>query len=47
VLVLRGRSYRVHGEFGEGTSAGSVFLPGFELSVESVLAAGKTGRRAR
>jgi Uma2 family endonuclease len=47
VLALGGMSYRVHGEFGAGTAACSVLLPGFELLVESVLAAGKTGRLAR
>jgi Uma2 family endonuclease len=40
VLTLRGRSYRLHGEFGSGTQATSVLLPDFGVSVDEVLAAG-------
>jgi Uma2 family endonuclease len=38
VLTLRGKTYRVHGDFGPGDEATSVRLPGFKLSVDTVLA---------
>jgi len=44
VLVLDGQSYRVHGEFGPGTQANSVLLPGFAVAVEAVFAAGRDSR---
>jgi Uma2 family endonuclease len=37
VLVLDGTTYRVHGEFGPGSHATSVLLPGFTLAVDTVL----------
>jgi Uma2 family endonuclease len=40
VLVLQGRAYKLHGEFGPGTQATSVLLPGFNVSVDEVLSAG-------
>jgi Uma2 family endonuclease len=40
VLTLHGKSYKVHGDFGPGTKATSVLLPGFSVSVDEVLAAG-------
>jgi Uma2 family endonuclease len=36
VLTLRGAAYEVHGEFGPGTTATSVLLPGFEVHVAEV-----------
>jgi Uma2 family endonuclease len=41
VLTLDGTAYRVHGEFGPGTEATSVLLPGFAVSVDAVFAAGQ------
>ena len=41
VLTLEGTAYRVHGEFGTGTTASSVLLPGFSASVDAVFAAGQ------
>ncbi len=38
VLTLDGRAYKVHGEFGPGSLATSVLLPGFAVSVDAVLA---------
>jgi Uma2 family endonuclease len=46
VLTLRGRTYRLHGEFGPGTQATSVLLPGFTVSVDDVFAAGRKSRMA-
>jgi Uma2 family endonuclease len=40
VLTLNGASYRVHGEFGPGSQATSLLLPGFVVDVSAVLAAG-------
>jgi Uma2 family endonuclease len=40
VLTLDGQSYRVHGDFGPGTEASSVLLPGFGVSVDAVFASG-------
>jgi Uma2 family endonuclease len=40
VLTLEGQRYVVHGEFGEGTLASSVLLPGFEVSVSETFLAG-------
>jgi Uma2 family endonuclease len=45
VLTLRGRSYRLHGEFGPGMQATSALLPGFSVSVDAVLAAGAGKRK--
>ncbi len=41
VLRLTGEAYTVHGEFGRGTKAQSALLPGFEVSVDEVWAAGR------
>jgi Uma2 family endonuclease len=41
VLTLDGDDYRVHGEFGPGSQATSVLLPGFAVDVSAVLAAGE------
>lgn len=41
VLTLDGTAYRVHGEFGPGTQATSVLLPGFAVAVDAVFAAGQ------
>lgn len=40
VLILEGPEYRVHGEFGVGTTATSVLLTGFEVSVDSIFLLG-------
>ena len=40
VLRLRGKAYKLHGDFGPGTQATSVLLPGFAVAVSEVLAAG-------
>jgi Uma2 family endonuclease len=37
VLTLRGKSYDIHGEFGPGTKATSVLLPGFAVPVDDVV----------
>jgi len=39
VLALDGSTCRVHGEFGRGTVATSVLLPGFTISADAVFAA--------
>jgi Uma2 family endonuclease len=39
VLTLDGASYRVHGEFGAGTQATSLLLPGLSVPVDDVFAA--------
>src|SRR5262245_2658946 len=39
VLILRGKSYRRHGEFKPGEQATSVLLPGFAVAVSDVFAA--------
>ena len=39
VLVLRGKSYRRHGDFKPGDRATSVLLPGFAVAVSDVFAA--------
>jgi Uma2 family endonuclease len=44
VLCLEGDSYRVHGVFGAGAQATSVLLPGFEVAVDAVFAAGTAER---
>lgn len=36
VLTLRDAAYEVHGEFGPGSTATSVLLPGFEVNVSEV-----------
>jgi Uma2 family endonuclease len=41
VLTLKGRKYRVHGEFSRGQKATSVLLPGFTIDVTAAFAAGK------
>jgi len=38
VLVLRGTSYQVHGDFGPGMQATSVVLQGFGVAVDALLA---------
>jgi Uma2 family endonuclease len=38
VLKLRGKSYRVHGDFKPGEHATSALLPGFSVAVDEVLA---------
>ena len=43
VLVLEGRTYRVHGEFGRGTMAASALLPNFAIGVDNVFAPGQRG----
>jgi Uma2 family endonuclease len=43
VLTLRGKNYKVH-EFRPGKIATSMFLPGFSMAVDVVLAAGKAKR---
>jgi Uma2 family endonuclease len=40
VLTLEGRTYKLHGEFGPGTTATSMLLPAFAVSVDEVFAAG-------
>ena len=45
VLALDAGAYRVHGEFSPGRTATSVLLPGFEVEVDSVFAAGQTDQR--
>lgn len=37
ILTLKGKAYRVHGDFGCGARAAGVLLPGFVVSVDSVL----------
>jgi Uma2 family endonuclease len=44
VLSLKGNEYRQHGEFGPGTSATSILLPGFEVDVSSAFAAANPAR---
>jgi Uma2 family endonuclease len=41
VLVLKGKQYRVHGEFAPGQQATSVLLDGFAADVSAVFDAGK------
>lgn len=41
VLVLDGTAYREHGSFAPGQRASSVLLPGFEVAVADVFAAGQ------
>jgi Uma2 family endonuclease len=41
VLTLEGRSYRTLGIFKRGEAAASALLPGFEVSVSEVFAAGE------
>jgi Uma2 family endonuclease len=41
VLTLRGKVYKLHGEFGPGMQATSVLLPGFIVSVNEMLEAGR------
>src|SRR5262245_56169442 len=37
VLTLKGEAYQVHGDFGPGSEASSVLLPGFKVSVDAAL----------
>jgi Uma2 family endonuclease len=46
VLTLDEGVYRVHGEFAPEATAASVLLPGFEVDVESVFAAGDVDQQA-
>jgi Uma2 family endonuclease len=41
VLVLDGERYRVHGEFGRGSVATSLLLPGFRVAVDDAFAVGE------
>jgi Uma2 family endonuclease len=41
VLVLKGDAYELHGDFLPGSTATSVVLPGFSVSVDLALAGGK------
>jgi Uma2 family endonuclease len=41
VLALEGSIYRVAGEYGRGAAATSVLLPGFQVTVDAVFAAGE------
>lgn len=43
VLTLAGATYRVHGQFGRGTTATSLLLAGFRVAVDDVFAAGQHG----
>lgn len=43
VLVLAGKTYKVHGKFGPGARATSKVLPGFAVEVDQVFAAGTGG----
>lgn len=45
VLTLAGTEYRVHGEFGPGSTADSVLLPGFQIEVDLLFAAAEQGRK--
>jgi Uma2 family endonuclease len=45
VLTLKGKQYRVHGEFSPGQQATSVLLPGFSVDVTAVFSAGKSRDR--
>jgi Uma2 family endonuclease len=40
VLILEGRTYKLHGDFGAGMEASSILLPGFPIAVDAVFAAG-------
>ena len=44
VLTLDGEAYRLHGEFGPGSQATSVLLPGFAVEVDQVLAVASESR---
>ncbi|HEV3262229.1 MAG TPA: Uma2 family endonuclease [Gemmataceae bacterium] len=46
VLTLKGRAYKVHGDFGPGAQATSVLLPGFAVAVDAVWAVAR-GEQAR
>jgi hypothetical protein len=37
-LTLRGKAYKVHGDFRPGSRATSALLPGFAVAVEEALA---------
>jgi Uma2 family endonuclease len=41
VLTLKGRKYRIHGEFSRGEKATSLLMPGFAIDVTAAFAAGK------
>jgi Uma2 family endonuclease len=45
VLALKGKTYRVHGEFGKGQSADSVLLSGFALDVSALFSVGQSGEK--
>jgi Uma2 family endonuclease len=38
VLTLEGKTYKVHGDFGPGSQATSILLPGFAVAVDAALA---------
>ena len=37
VLTLKGKEYEIHGDFGPGSLASSVLLPGYQVSVDAAL----------
>jgi Uma2 family endonuclease len=41
VLALKGKQYRVHGEFAPGEHATSALLEGFDINVSAVFEAGR------
>ena len=43
VLCLKGKSYRVHGQFTPGSTATSVALPEFNVNVDDLFASAKSG----
>jgi Uma2 family endonuclease len=42
VLVLKGKQYRVYGEFAPGQQASSTLLDGFSVDVSAVFSAGRS-----
>ena len=46
VLALEGDTYREHGVFQPGQTAGSVLLPGFEIDVRALFSVGQTGEHS-
>jgi Uma2 family endonuclease len=37
ILTLDGQAYKIHGDFGPGSEATSLLLPGFTVAVDTVL----------